>query len=406
MELTHGPDGRPVVCPYDHNAPDFATYFDAVTAELVEKAPLVWSEASGGFWLATSYEVVRKLWLDEEHLFIGPNGRDVPWLPAGQALRFVPGEADDEAHDNYRLALNAMFTKEVVDGLLPEIEARIAGALDVLLAQDEFDAINDYAQPIVNGIVCEHLGLAVDDPVAFNKAISEGFRYAGNGSFPSDGVEKRFKAAWGHIVEVVNERRVNPKHDVISLLVQWQDPVLTDDEIQRMTMNVILGAADTVSKLIAQVILYLGQHHDVRDYLVAHPDRIEGAFDEFLRLAMLTMHTGRTARTDFEVAGVKVKAGDRVLLSRWGANHDPTKFPDPYTLHLERNARQHLAFGVGSHSCLGKWFAKAITTSALRELLARAPNYQVDLEHAIVREEVVGPGRWQTMPVRGNASMG
>jgi cytochrome P450 len=268
--------------------------------------------------------------------------------------------------------------------------------------------MHDFLQPIVHGVACEHLGLDFDDPVQFVNDIRGGSRYAGEASFPSDEVKERFGAAWGSMAAVVNARRENPKRDVISQLVQWKEPVFTQDEIERMILNVILGAGDTTTVSTALSFLYMDQHPELRAHFAANPEQIEPAFDEFLRLFSPTMYKGRTAHSDFEFNGMQVKAGERVMLSHWGANHDPKKYPDPLEFELNRKGvRQHFAMSFGKHFCLGAWLAKAIAAAALRGLLLRAPDLHVEVDRAIINDTVADPlGRWNSMPVRISSEVG
>ena len=172
MEFRRLEDGR-IACPFDHHSKEFAENHFEIFDELRSQAPLVWSELHGGFWVATSHDLVRRLTMDSDTFSVaqGPErvgGISIPARP-GAKFRplFVPGEAEGEDHDNYRLALNPFFSKQHVAELKPLIERHVAAAVDRIVSLGEFDAIGDYTGPVLAGIACERLGLDVPAPRQF-----------------------------------------------------------------------------------------------------------------------------------------------------------------------------------------------------------------------------------------------
>jgi cytochrome P450 len=407
MEIEQRADGR-LACPFDHHSPEYAERYADVLDELREKTPVAWSDNYGGFWIVTPHHLVRKLAMDSTN-FVIAQGKDmkggilIPPSPGSERrARFVPGEADGQEHDNYRMALNPMFSRQKVAELAPMIERHVNQTIDRILAQGEFDVIEELVGPILAGVACEHLGLEVEHPRAFFKRLFHLVSYTEATTAALTDVADQFNEAWAFLVRVVAERRANPRADVISHLTQWTDPVFTDEEVQSMTFNVILGAADTTGTLVSQAVLYMDQHPEVRALLSARPELIPAAIDEFLRLISPAMNVARTVVSDVEVEGVTLKAGDRILLSWYAANHDPARYPNPYAFDLERGATQHLGLGVGEHFCLGAWLAKAIAAAILRELLRRVPNYRIDIERAKKPIERSVLNKWETMPARTN----
>jgi cytochrome P450 len=381
-------DGR-AVCPVDHHSAEFAQHHREILDDLRESAPLVWSPLYGGFWIATRFDIVRRLAMDSAGLTVAPGphrtgGIQIP-APPGLKTRplFVPGEADGQEHDDYRMALNPHFSKQRVAELTPMIERHVSGTIDAILDSRRFDVVNDLVGPILAGVACEHLGLEVENPAGFFQAMFEMVSYTpteSSGGDKFDQVARAFSQEWQAVVDLVADRRSNPREDVVSHLVRWTTPAFTDEQIQMMTLNVILGASDTTKSLVSQAVLYLDQDREVRDRLRRQPDLIRKSVEEFLRLFVVAMGPCRTATQDVEIAGVTIKQGERLMLSFPAANHDPAKYPDPDEFSLERGAGQHLAMGVGTHFCLGAWLAKSISTITLRELLDRVPDYVVDAD--------------------------
>src|SRR2546423_3111140 len=129
-----------VTCPFDHHTADYAHNFRGILDDLRETAPLVWSDAHGGYWVATTYDMTRRLAIDSETFTVARapgrvGGILIPAPPGADTRpRFVPGEADGEEHDHYRLALNPHFSKQRVAELTPLIERHVNQAIDRIIA--------------------------------------------------------------------------------------------------------------------------------------------------------------------------------------------------------------------------------------------------------------------------------
>ncbi|MFV0307487.1 MAG: cytochrome P450 [Desertimonas sp.] len=371
-----------VTCPFDHHSADFSQNFRDIYDDVRSAAPLVWSDAHGGYWIATTFEMVRRLARDSEGFTVSRSeervgGILIPAPPGAETRpRFVPGEADGEEHDAYRLALNPHFSRARIAELQPMIERHVTQAFDRVVSMGDFDVAYDLVAPILSGIACEIMGLEVEDPAPFFDSL---MHMVDHGSDGADDVMSDFDRSWAYIVEVVNERRAEPRDDVVTALVQYE-PKFTDEQIHMMILNVSLGANDTTKSLLAQALIYLDEHPDVRHHLAAHPDAIRPAVDEFLRLLPVAMGPCRTATRDMDIDGVKIKKNDRLMLAFPSANHDPAKYANPRQFDLDRGSAQHLGMGVGSHFCLGAWLAKAISATTIRQLLTRCPNFSVDTD--------------------------
>jgi cytochrome P450 len=398
-------DGR-TACPFDHHTPAFAKDYFSVLAELRSESPIVWSDLYGGFWVATEYNAVRKLTLNSRAMSVGhgpdrQGGIAIPVRPGTKTRPlFVPGEADGEQHDDYRRALNPHFSQQRVAEMQPQIQRHVDAAVDALLAAGSVDLIEDFSARVLTGIACEHLGLEVDDTLAFFRALALMVSYSGEANSAFDQVATSFEGAWPTVVATVKDRRENPRDDVISALAQWDSPRFTDEEIHSMTLNVCLGAADTTSSLLGQTFMYLSSHPQVVEQLRNDSSLIRPAVEEFLRLFAVTMGAGRTITQDVEVEGVTLKKGDRILLSYVAANHDPVKYPNPYDFDLVRGGGRHLSMGVGAHACLGAHLARAIAATALETFFVKVTDFTVDADAAVTNEDKNILNQWVHVPAR------
>jgi cytochrome P450 len=408
-------DGAKVVCDFDHHSPEFAENYRTMLDELRDAAPVVWSEAYGGFWIATRHDVVRRLANDAVSLTVDPGtertgGLRIP-TPPGLRSRplLAPGEIDGKEHDAYRLALNPHFSRQRMDRLAPMIQRHVDAVIDEIVEKGRFDVIDDVASPILSLVTCEHLGLEVDDPPGLFAAMMDMISYVPREdstiaeSF--DAVAANFTRHWQFVLDTITARATAPRDDVISHLLRWENPRFTPEQVQMMALNVILGASHTTKSLIGQAVAYLAEHPDERRHLAANPQLMRSAVNEFLRLFTVAVGLCRTATKDIEVGDVTIKAGDRLLLAYAAANHDPNKYPNPRVFDLARGSAQHLALGVGSHFCLGAWMANAIAAATLHSLCTRVPDLVVETDRVITAHDKSTHNSFESMPAATSAAL-
>jgi cytochrome P450 len=143
-----------------------------------------------------------------------------------------------------------------------------------------------------------------------------------------------------------------------------------------------VGGTDTFPKVFANLAVRLFQHPDARARVVANPELAPDAFTEGLRVDMPTQFLGRTLTRDVEFHGTTLHEGQVVIFLYASANRDEREFEDPDRFDLDRRPPRTLGFGHGTHSCLGIHVARAEGLIGLGELLARAPEYELDLSRA------------------------
>jgi cytochrome P450 len=383
--------------------------------ELRDAAPVVWSEAYGGFWIATRHEIVRRLANDAVSLTVDPGSERTGGLriptPPGLKTRplLAPGEIDGPEHDAYRLALNPHFSRQRMVRLAPMIQRHVDAVVDNIIEIGRFDVIEDVASPILSLVTCEHLGLEADDPPGLFAAMMDMISYVPRAdstiaeSF--DAVEANFSRHWRFVLDTIAARAEEPRDDVISHLLRWENPGFTPEQVQMMALNVILGASHTTKSLIGQSVAYLAEHAEQRKRLAANPALMRSAVNEFLRLFTIAVGLCRTATKDITIGDVTIKAGDRLLLAYAAANHDPDKYPHPEVFDLERGSAQHLALGVGSHFCLGAWMANAIAAATLQALITRVPDLVVETARVTTAHDKSTHNAFESMPAATSSAL-
>ncbi|MCR5879586.1 cytochrome P450 [Phenylobacterium sp. J367] len=146
-------------------------------------------------------------------------------------------------------------------------------------------------------------------------------------------------------------------------------------ELCAMFVVLLFAGHETTTNLIGTGLLSLLQHRDQWDLLCAEPDLMRPAVEELVRYVSPVQYLGRHMVAPVEIEGIRLEAGDSVLLMIAAANRDPEVFDDPDRLNIRREGGQfHLGFGMGAHVCLGSHLARMEAVSAFRALSARYPD--------------------------------
>jgi cytochrome P450 family 142 subfamily A polypeptide 1 len=173
------------------------------------------------------------------------------------------------------------------------------------------------------------------------------------------------------VLELAAERRRNPQHDLTSLWVHSDDPTYDDEMLVSEAIMLLDGGAETTRTVIADTIDALIQHPDQGKLLLTSPALLQNAVEEFIRWSTPILNMCRTATRDTVLGGEKIAAGQQVLLMYGSANRDETVFEDPDVFNVRRKPGRHIAFGLGTHFCLGAALARLELSVFFEEYLRR-----------------------------------
>ena len=173
---------------------------------------------------------------------------------------------------------------------------------------------------------------------------------------------------------------------------------IAPDDAEAVVLLTIGGGVDTTTSVTSAALLHLSRHPADRRRLVAEPDLLDSAIEEFLRVYPPARTHARTAVRDTELGGCPVAKGDRVLLSEVSANHDESAFPDADRFVIDRFPNRHVAFGLGIHRCPGSHLARAQFKEMLRQVLERMPDYTVRDADVVEYTNWSAIGGWARLP--------
>jgi cytochrome P450 len=381
-------DARTCPVDFDHHSRAFASDPWTPLEEFRETCPVAYSENYGGFWILTSYADIREV-ASDDYRFSSAQGLTIP-DKKNTGQRSIPIEMDPPEFLAFRRILHPMLSPAAVDRLTPLIERFVHAAIDDFIESGQCDFVHDFADPIPAMTTLYKLGLPVDRWKEFSEPLHKVVFLRQDNPERADVVDQ-LSAIADILYETIAARREAPRDDMISYLVGCtvDGRPVTDNEVKEMTTLVIQGGFDTTGSAISNALIHLDRNREARQRLMDEPDLMASAIEEFLRLEAPQLALARTANVDCEIGGQQIKAGDKVLLVWASGNRDEDVFENPNELQLHRFPNRHMTFGLGAHRCLGSNLARRQIELALKGVLQRLPDYEIDHD-STVRPETVG----------------
>lgn len=337
--------------------------------------------------------------LDEPAPPVPPEEREPFW----EMYRVWTLALEPPDHTRQRLLLSPSFTVAAVEALRPLIQAHAAALLAGLAARPSFDVVAHYAFPLTLRVITDLIGIPHDDLERIKNwslTIAEVLDYKRTWSVMTEGNRMAVEFS-AYLRDVVAERGRARRADLISRLlpIATADEQLSSEELVSLCVMLLFAGHETTVNLIASGSYLLLTNPEQRARFMADDSLTETAVDEFLRLHSPIQATSRIAYADVELRGRTIRRGDTVMLLLGSANRDEAVFADPDALDIARRPNRHLAFGRGSHFCLGAPLAMAQGGLALRMLLAQFP--RLSLKHDEPRwTETFGFRGLRELPVR------
>jgi hypothetical protein len=348
--------------------------------ELRESCPVAHTDRRRGAWLLTTYEDVTAAAHDVatfsslEVGVIGPEDDEVPEGDRVLEYGLPPISSDAPLHTWTRRLLLPWFSHRRVDEYEVVTRDLCRHLIQGFIEEGHADAAADYAQQIPVRIIARILGVPDDLADTFTGWVRDVLEFADD----RERVRRGAQGIINYLVEEVARRREDPRDDLISSLIQAEHDGEPVDEgiILGMAALVMIAGIDTTWSAIGSSLYHLATHPEDAARLVAEPELMDTAIEEFLR-AYSPVTMARVVAKDTEFQGCPMHQGDKVLMNFPAANRDPKAFDEPDKVILDRIQNRHVAFGSGIHRCAGSNLARMELRVAIEEWLRQIPNFRL-----------------------------
>jgi hypothetical protein len=349
-----------------------------------------------GFWVVTRYADI-----DEVEVLTGGDSISATGAltlikpPCPEALEIIVEsgvkvdqsmvDEDPPDHGPKRNALRERLNDRVVRDYEPMIRELVTAKLDGLVRRGAADLVSDFVDEIPAWVIFRLMGVPDEDMETVRGYAK------GNGRFgfgiPSDEEQVRdaegIARYWEYAKRHVDARLENPGEDIMSHYIQRLREVeggrlFSAEHCYTIMLQLLFAGHETTTNSAGNAFRALLEHRDQWEALCADPSLVPAAVDECLRYATPVPHWRRTTLREVEIGGVRIPAGETVMIALASGNHDENVFPHGDRLDIHRaNARRHLAFGRGRHRCLGEPLAVLELTVILEELTRRLPHVRL-----------------------------
>jgi cytochrome P450 family 142 subfamily A polypeptide 1 len=341
-----------------------------------EHSPVHW-DATNELWGIARYDDIVEIERRKD-VFINSDqtkGGYRPNIPADEAIIGL----DDPMHHKRRNLVARRFTPRAVLGWEDDVRAKVTALLDAVQANGgHAEVIGDLAAPLPAMMIGKLLGFGEDrwpDLQSWSErtiALGGGPRY-----FDEDGMLAAMEFAQA-ASDLYAEKQRCPMDDVMTLwtTAEIDGEPLGVDKVISDCLLLLDGGAETTRTVIARSLLNLVALPGEWAKLRAGAD-LTVATEELIRYVTPIHNMCRVANTDYDIGGVTIPQGNQVLLMYGSANRDAAHFTDPETFDVTRNPNPHIAFGFGTHFCLGAALARMEIRVFFEELVRRVESFAI-----------------------------
>jgi camphor 5-monooxygenase len=331
---------------------------------------MVWTMRNGGHWIATSGELIRRIFADFERfssrIILVPKA-------VGELHKMIPTTLDPPIHRPYRSLLNDSFAPKSVEAMEAGIRATAIRLTESVRARGHCNFTTAYADIYPIEIFMRLVNLPLEDAPRLKYWADVMIRP--DGKTPFDVAKQNI---YDYLAPHVAARRGGTGTDLITRLAggQVSGRPLTDAEAVDFAAQVMIAGLDTVVNFLGFTFLFLARNADRRRELAATPALIPAAVEELLRRFPIVT-VAREVRQDMEFEGVELRQGEIVVIPTPLVGMDERLNPRALEVDFHRQGAQHVTFGHGRHICAGMHLARLELKIALEEWLSRIPDFEL-----------------------------
>jgi cytochrome P450 family 142 subfamily A polypeptide 1 len=343
-------------------------------AEMRRNAPVYHDEAND-IWGVARYQDVKTLGIDHE-TFSNAEGTRPKFMPLPMMI-----DTDPPDHTKRRKLVNAGFLPRRVAAMEANIGRVCDELIDAVIEQGSCDFVRDLAAPLPLIVIGDMLGVAPEDRGQLLRWSDDMLRSQGDPDPAGlEGATAAFAEYMAYMQPVFEQRRRTGKDDdLVGILVHAEvdGEGLDDDTLIFETLLILIGGDETTRHVLSGGMLALLEHPEQFAALRRDPSRLPRAVEEMLRWVSPIKNMVRTTTRATTLGGVHLPEGAQLLALYPSANRDEAVFADPDTFDISRDPNPHLAFGFGTHFCLGNQLARLELRVMFERLLARLPDLRL-----------------------------
>jgi cytochrome P450 family 142 subfamily A polypeptide 1 len=330
----------------------------------------IYRDEANDLWCVTRLEHLRHV-ERSSHTFVSSRGYRSVWVPSETSMI----SKDDPEHTTQRRLISDRFTPRAVGAHEADVRALVVDSIESFGTARVVEVVDALAARIPSILTCRLIGWDDErwrDVRSWSERLMRIDTMTRDAAHATDGLAAVMEIA-ALVDRSLAERATRPADD---LLTAWTDAAAAGCPMSLPDINselglLIPGGAETTRTTLARALILCSERHDLWEQLAADPAGIPTAVEELLRWITPLNNMFRTVATPTEVDGVAMAEGDRVALVYPSANRDEAVFDDPDSVVLGRDPNPHIAFGFGTHFCLGAHLARLTLRVALEELTTR-----------------------------------
>jgi cytochrome P450 len=366
-------------------------------AALRELGPVV-REPHHGVFMVSGLEEVLVVWadLDGYSSIVAPLGpfMKLPTPTEGESLAEVIERRraeiplsdllptlDPPRHTRQRAMVNKLFTPNRLKENEEFMWTLADGLIDEFAGRGEVEFCEAYAGPFTLLVIADLLGVPRQDHETFRSWLGRTLAGPAGGSGGNEAGDKLLTNVYPYFTRYIEDRRASPRGDVMGQLagVRFSDGELPEvKDVVSIAFVLFAAGQETTARLLSTGMRILAEQPALADELRANPDAILNFIEECLRVESPIKGPFRLALRDTRLAGVDIPAGSVLMAMVGAANRDPRVFEDPDRFDAKRsNARRNIAFGHGTHFCVGATLARAEARISFERLLARLDDFRL-----------------------------
>ncbi len=385
-------------------------YPHAAWSLLRRQAPVHWHQPCDAdpFWAISKHADIVQIGRAPERWIIAPRLAVFPEIEDSPDGRPEPRHLltmDPPEHGAFRRLVSARFTPRAVKKLDAWIEHYASQVLDEFAKRGEGDFVLDVSRKLPVAMIAKILGVPEEDWEKLfewtNETIGAGDpEYQRPGETPNETAERARIATFQYFLELTERKKREPDDDVVSALVysELDGAPLPALELLSYFFLLMVAGNETTRNATSGGMLALMENPGEFEKLRRRPELIDDAVEEIVRWTTPVIQFCRTATSDSELRGQKIRAGESVCLFYASANRDEEVFDEPFRFRIDRHPNRHLAFGIGEHFCLGANLARRQLRTIYAQLVPRLEH--IELAGPLERLRSSFVGGIKHMPVR------